>query len=304
MKQYQDELTRLFPVRRSAEEKAAFRAWAQEEISGLGFRVRVEENGAGRHQNLVVGDPQKAPVLFTAHYDTPGRALLPSPVMPRNLPLFFLYHLLITVVLMLVAALVLPLVNGLTGNVMLARLMWIAAYFALLLLMKNGVTASKHNANNNTSGVATLLEMMAALPEEDRSKAAFILFDNGEKLFTGSKAYAKDNLQVAYTRMTVNLDCVGAGDHLLVVSKNLARRQLAFGPLQRALEKLTDRQVHFFDSKGGVSDSDDKHFKSSVSLCACRKTPIVGYHVPSARTPAAPGALPQLLAEYVRGLSV
>ena len=60
MKQYQDELTRLFPVRRSAEEKAAFRAWAQEEISGLGFRVRVEENGAGRHQNLVVGDPQKA----------------------------------------------------------------------------------------------------------------------------------------------------------------------------------------------------------------------------------------------------
>ena len=48
--------------------------------------------------------------------------------------------------------------------------------------------ANRHTANDNTSGVAAVMELMARLPEEQRSKAAFILFDNEEKGMLGYSA--------------------------------------------------------------------------------------------------------------------
>ena len=81
-------ITELFPVRKSAAQKKAFRQWVMAEISGMGYAVRVEENDRGRQQNVIVGDPEHAEVTFTAHYDTPSTILLPDLQIPRNY-LFF-----------------------------------------------------------------------------------------------------------------------------------------------------------------------------------------------------------------------
>ena len=281
---YLQEIVSRFPIRRKAEQKKAFRDWAVAEIRRLGYTVKVEQNGVACHENIVVGNPEKAPILFTAHYDTPATIGLPNIMLPRNPVLFFLYQMLIVLILLLVSAAIMLGVGGVTGSPDAARIAWIATYFGILMWMNFGNTANKNNVNDNTSGVATLLHIMAQLPETDRNKAAFILFDNEEKGLAGSKAYTKDHQQVAYTRLTVNMDCVGVGENILVISRKLARQHRAFAILQRHLENVTTRKIHFFDARGSVSNSDWKNFKSSATVMACKHCGGIGFYTPNIHT--------------------
>ena len=280
---YLDEMVKRFPIRRSGEEKAAFRAWAMQAMREMGYEPRVETNGRAGHQNLVAGDPEHAAVLFTAHYDTPAVFLLPNVMLPRNLPLFFLYQMANVAILLVAGFAAMFLAGGLTGSRQAGLLAFMAVYFGLLMLLRWG-PANRHNVNDNTSGVAALLHIMEALPPEHRSKAAFILFDNEEKGKAGSAAYAKEHQQVAYTRLTVNLDCVGVGEHILIISKKLARQHLEFAPMQRHMAAQTARQVHFFDAAGSMVNSDQANFKCAVAVCACKRKKGVGFYTPAIHT--------------------
>ena len=281
---YLNEIVSRFPIRRKAEQKKAFRDWAVEEIRRLGYNVKVEQNGAACHANIVVGNPEKAPVLFTAHYDTPNVNLLPNLMLPRNPVLFFLYVMLNVLILLGGSVAIMLAVGGLTGDPDLARLAWIATYFGLLMVMNFANIPNKNNVNDNTSGISTLLTIMAQLPEEARKNAAFILFDNEEKGLAGSKAYTKDHQQVGYTRMTVNLDCVGVGENILVLSQKLARQHREFAPLQRHMEAITTHKVHFFNAAGSISNSDWKNFKCGIAVMACKKAKVVGFYTPNIHT--------------------
>ena len=100
-----------------------------------------------------------------------------------------------------------------------------AVYWVLLLVMMFG-PANPSNANDNTSGVAAILETMARIPEENRSKTAFILFDNEEKGCRGSKAYAKAHPAVKNERLVINLGVgavilLAAGALLIVFRKKI-----------------------------------------------------------------------------------
>ena len=77
---YISTLVEKFPIRRSKAQKAAFRAWFQEEAARLGYEAQVEEKGG--HQNMIIGDPEKAQAIFTAHYDTPMHSLFPNNYQP------------------------------------------------------------------------------------------------------------------------------------------------------------------------------------------------------------------------------
>ncbi len=279
---YLEEIVSRFPVRRTTEQKQAFRDWAVEEIRSLGYTAKVEQNG--RNDNIVVGNPEKAPVLLTAHYDTPGVNFLPNLMLPRSPLLHFLYVLLNVLILLVISGVLMLAAGAVTGSPGIARAAWIVTYFGLLLLMNFGGIPNKNNVNDNTSGVATLMTLMAQLPPEARQNAAFILFDNEEKGMMGSKAYARDHQQVAYTRMTVNLDCVGVGENILVISRKLAREHREFAYFQRHMEAISTRKVHLFDSKGSVSNSDWKNFKSGATIMACKKAPVVGFYTPHIHT--------------------
>ena len=194
-----EQITELFPVRKTAAQKKAFRQWVMGEISRMGYRARVEENDNGRQRNIVVGDPEHAQVIFTAHYDTPSTILLPDLQIPRNFPVYLLWQLLIIggmLLISLAAGVGLGLLTG-SGDVMI--LTFFGAFLVLMWLQIGGF-ANKNNVNDNTSGVAALLETMARIPEENRAKAAFILFDNMEKGRRGSKAWARDHLEVQHTQ--------------------------------------------------------------------------------------------------------
>lgn len=272
-----------FPVRKSAAQKAAFRAWVVAEMEAMGYRVKVEVNGRGKYANVVAGDPEHAAVLFTAHYDTPARMLLPNLIIPRNIPLFIAYQVLNVLLLFIPAMAVTLLVGGLTASFQAAYLAWIVTYFALLILMIMG-PANPHNANDNTSGVAAVMDLMATLPESARGKVAFILFDDEEKGKLGSKAYAKEHLQVQFTRLTINMDCVGVGEHMICAASDLARRCTGFGSLEKALTETPGCEAHVYGSKTTMANSDQQSFKCGVILIAAKKKKGIGFYAPAIHT--------------------
>ena len=63
------DILKAHPVRKTKDQKAAFRADVQAYAKTLGYECKLEE-GKSSVQNIVIGDPKKARYLVTAHYDT------------------------------------------------------------------------------------------------------------------------------------------------------------------------------------------------------------------------------------------
>ena len=73
---YKDLILSNFMIRKNKKQKAAFIDKVQEIINDKGLDVTIEKGSFGV-RNIVVGDINKAKVVFTAHYDT--CAVLPFP---------------------------------------------------------------------------------------------------------------------------------------------------------------------------------------------------------------------------------
>lgn len=203
-----------FPVRKTKQQKQAFREAVQAYCRGLDYEVTVETGSMGV-RNLVIGDPKTAAYLVTAHYDTPARMWLPNMVTPQNLTVYLFYQILVLGVLILGAILPGVLVGVLAGNAELGSLVAVAVYWILFLLMMVG-PANPTNANDNTSGVVTVLEMARTMPENQRHRVAFVLFDLEEAGLLGSSAYRKAHKAETDRQTILNLDCVGDGSEIIL----------------------------------------------------------------------------------------
>ena len=190
MKDYLSEIDERFPIRNSAGQKAAFRACALAEAGAV--PARAEENEG--HTNLVFGDPDTARVIFTAHYDTPRRGLLPNLMLVTNPALAWTYRLGTLILLLLAPALaaawgvwvLLDLDWALMSHRLLLLGVYTTVYYGLFYLMFRG-PANQRNRNDNTSGTAAVLGLMETLGE--KPGVAYILFDDEEKGKKGSKAF-------------------------------------------------------------------------------------------------------------------
>ena len=273
-----EQITERFPIRKTAAQKKAFRQWLMGEIARMGYRARIEENDKGRQQNIVVGDPEHAEVTFTAHYDTPSTVLLPDLHIPRNFAVYLLWQIGMIGGMLLLSFVVGMALGLLTRDGDLMILGFFGAFVALMWLQLSGF-ANKHNVNDNTSGVAALLETMARIPEEDRAKTAFIFFDNMEKGRKGSKAYARDHLEVQHMRLVVNADSVGVGDTFVVCAPSLAAQLPQYAKLQECLAALPEREARFYSSVTTRMNSDFRSFKCGVGIMACRRVSGVGLYL-------------------------
>ena len=283
---YLETLVEKFPVRKSMEQKEKFRQWVVfDQAPALGYQARVEETvGIPTSRNVVIGDPETAEVLFTAHYDTPATIGLPNIMIPRNLPLFYAYQFLVVAIMLAIAFVAGAL--GAAAGLPVEAAYWVGwlAYMVLLVLMLGGIP-NPQNVNDNTSGVAAVLELMERLPEEARGKAAFILFDNEEKGLLGSKGYAKAHPEIQHLRLVVNMDCVGVGETVLVIASKLAANLPEYAKLEEALRGHGGREVKFFGKAGSACSSDQKSFKCGVGVVACKQRPVVGYYCAGIHTP-------------------
>lgn len=279
---YLSTLLARFQVRRSRAQKEAFGRYIQETAQALGYSYRAETHkGMLTSRNLIVGDPEKAKVLFTAHYDTCAEMPVPNLIFPRSMALTLLIQLPLIVLMVALGLRAGNLAYRWTENLLYFRIVFLVVYFGLFALIFLG-PSNRHTANDNTSGVAALLGIMAALPQEQRQAVAFLFFDNEEYGKVGSKQYQKAHPGLTENKLLLNLDCIGDGDNFLIVAPKKAE-EWRVQALQSAFrDEGVKRAVHC-SAQDTHYNSDQMSFPQGAAVAACRKNKL-GYFVPRIHT--------------------
>ncbi len=269
-----------FQVRKSAAQKKKFRAWLCEELQKAGYAPVIEESKDRMSSNVAVGDPESAELLLTAHYDTCAVLPFPNFITPRNLLVYILYQLLICAGMFAMVFLAEFVLHSLFEGFPLWGAM-LTAYGILIFCVwwMLGGRANKHTANDNTSGVLTLLEIALALPEQERSRVCFVFFDNEEKGMLGSAAFAKAHQKAKKETLTLNFDCVSDGDSLqLFPSRGLKKDAAALERLEWAFAGAGCKTVEVVRGFG-FYPSDNASFKRGVGVCALKHSRLVGWYM-------------------------
>ena len=282
MKDYLNDIDSRFPVRNSEAQKEAFREYAISEAQAAGWTAGTVQESGG-HNNVVIGDPETARTVFTAHYDTPRRGLFPNLMLPTNKLLKYLYLAAVILPMLAVAIYAGVLVRKLTGLEGAAgRFVYLGVYalvyFALFLLMFRG-PANARNRNDNTSGTAAVLTLAQKLAGDP--SAAFILFDNEEKGKKGSKAFAAAHPEIKQKTLIINMDCVGNGDTFIAGASDPAIADRRYPKLRAALESKGGK---VFPAAKASMNSDHKSFEKSVGIAACLYKNGVGFYTPRIHT--------------------
>lgn len=265
-----------FPVRKSKNQKQAFRDAVQAYTSSLGYQVTVEKGSFGA-RNLVIGDPEHAKVLVTAHYDTCARMPIPNLITPCSFLLFLGYQILVSLVLLLP-----PLIPALLAGVLLDSndtvfYVWYVFFWVNFILLLFG-PANKHNANDNTSGVITLLEIARTLPENQRNKVCFVLFDLEEAGLIGSASYRKAHKNASNQQVVLNLDCVGDGDAIMMFpTKKLKKDRKKLTALYKSCGYFGNKSLTVHEKGFSVYPSDQANFPYGVGICALRRKKNILY---------------------------
>lgn len=259
-----------FPIRKNKKQKQAFREAVQSYCEGLGYSVSTEKGSMGA-RNVVIGSPETAKYLVTAHYDTPAAMILPNLITPCSFWCFLGYQLAATALFLAIAAIpILPLsFTGLSDKVL--SVIWLCCLYALLGIMMLG-PANKNNANDNTSGVVTVLEVASSIPSSVRDQVCFILFDLEEAGMFGSAAYAKDHKTQVKEQIVLNFDCVGEGDYLLIIPTKKLRKNPSAMEKLKAVTCDEKKSLHLQEKGFSVYPSDHGNFPLAASIAALKKS--------------------------------
>lgn len=264
-----------FPVRKTKQQKQEFREAVQAYAESLGYSCR-EEQGTFGCRNLVMGNPETAKYLLTAHYDTCAGMILPNFITPCNVAIYLLYQFGL-VFLMAIGAGTAGAAAGLLFGSGAVKWVSLAVYWLLLFLMIMG-PANKTNANDNTSGVVTLLEIVRTMPENQRHKVCFVLFDLEEAGLIGSASYRRKHKTASNNQIVLNLDCVGDGDHLMMFpTKKLRKDRRKMASLYRACGYFGPKSLLLCEKGVFAYPSDQKHFPYGIGICALRKRKKILY---------------------------
>ena len=234
-----EEIDTQFPIRKTTAQKRAFEKWVMAKMREMGYRPYVDgmnRKDKLRHRNIVAGDPQNAELLISAHYDTAATIGIPDLRIPRNFPVYILSQGAVLLGMLLISLLIGTAVGLATKSGDLLILTFFFAYLALMLLMMFGA-ANKHNVNDNTSGIAALLETMQRLSPEAREKTAFILFDHQETGSRGAKSYGAQHVEVQTMKLLVDLNCVGMATRLSSAPRKWRRISRNTPPSANPLKK-------------------------------------------------------------------
>ncbi len=268
------EILRDWQVRKTKAQKQRFIEFLQSRLPGL----TAEEGGWPHCRNIVLGDPDNADVIFTAHYDTCARLPFPNFITPKNLLIYLLYQLLILIPFFASAGLLAWGLIKLGAFAPLAIMLGWFAVFALILYVFIFGPANPHTVNDNTSGVVTLCELITALSEEERARCAFVFFDHEETGLFGSAFFHSRHKKNMKGRLVINFDCVSDGDHILIVQNGRAKKR-AGAALGEAFTSAGDKRVHLCGPLGAFYPSDQVNFPCAVGVAAMNKAPVLGLYI-------------------------
>ena len=281
------EILDRYQVRKTKKQKTAFICYMKGLLSGMGYKMRVEGGAAGS-RNIVVGDISKAKVVMTAHYDTAPILPFPNFITPRSIGIYVLYQAVLTLFFLAIYAAVeavasylfvtLPLefLEEVSAEGFIVRfvktvvpivLILVGAVLLMQLMLKG--PANKHTANDNTSGVATLIAIMEDLPEHLRDKVAFVFFDNEEVGLVGSRSFSQSYRSSMKNKLLLNFDCVSDGEDVLFV---LPKRAAEYENVIARSFVSTERYNVIIAKKHVIYPSDQVCFPLGVDVAALKRT--------------------------------
>ena len=265
------EIFEKYQVRKTKKQKSAFIGYVERLAGEWGYECRVEPGSFGA-RNIVVGDPDRAKVVYTAHYDTCPVLPFPNFITPKCIALYLVYQVAILLGFFAVAF-VLGGVFGALSAVLdlgldLAIIASEFAYILLLVLLFAG-PANKHTANDNTSGVTLLIDAMREMPPERRDEVAFVFFDLEESGLFGSMGFARKHKAAMKDRLLLNFDCISDGEHMLfALRRGAVKYREAIG---QAFAERDGFSVTVAD-RGVFYPSDQMNFPCGVGVAALRST--------------------------------
>ncbi len=282
--EYSKEIIWRYLVRKNRRQKTEFINRTKEVLEEQGYQVKIEQGGLTRSRNIVVGDVEKARVIYTAHYDTCAVMPLPNFVTPKNILFYIIYQLILTVLILgagsLFGLLVSLVSNELVGSVTAMLLSLLCCYQIMA-----GI-ANPNTFNDNTSGVVTLIEIAMSLPFDERKKAAFVFFDNEELGLLGSSMFYKKHHISVQDTLVINFDCVSDGDYILAIANKKMKNDTAVYELMKAcLTSVENKTVEYLSAASTFYPSDQMKFKKYFAIAAVRKAPILGYYLGRIHTP-------------------
>lgn len=270
-----------YEIRKTKAQKTAF----LDLLRGVyGERMRVEESKNGvLCRNVVIGDPDAARVIYTAHYDTCAVLPLPNVVTPKNFFLYLLYQIALSVLLILPVFLAELLANRLLSALgaddfvvfLVTEVLLIGGLTAMIWLLLAG-PANRHTANDNTSGVVTVLTLADQLQSTD---CAFMLFDNEELGLLGSSAFAKAHPELKKNGCIVNFDCVSDGDTLMILFPQRDKGCERMRKLKDAAGEICGKYGKAADictTRGVFYPSDQAAFRHGIGVAALKKAKFFG----------------------------
>ena len=271
------------PIRKNKKQKQSFRNDVLLYAETLGYDAKLEKGSCGA-KNVVLGDPEKAKYLVTAHYDTPPSIGIPNFLTPCNAFAYILYQIIVVFGFFLLTFLIGTAVMFLTDNEQLTFLICYVAYFGILYLMMFG-PANKNNANDNTSGVVTVLEMARSMPENLRHHVCFVLFDLEETGLVGSSSYRKAHKKATEAQIILNMDCVGDGNEIVFFpTKKLRKDGKKLEWLYGAIGRYGDKTIDVREKGFAMYPSDQMNFPYGVGIAALKRKKGIGLYLDKIHT--------------------
>ena len=293
------DVLKMYPVRKTSYQKEAFRNAVEDYVSRLGYSFAAEQ---GRSKNMIIGDPLKAKFLITAHYDTCSVLPAANRLYADNCLLYVLNQLYVGIRLMFLPALFAAVFAAAAMTMhynatssydpeFLTSLGVVVFFYSLLLLLAisyfmayNG-PANKNNANDNTSGVVAVLEILQSLPENQRHKVCFVLFDRNETGLQGSALHSKKYMGALQGQLVLNLSCVGNGDHIfLFLTKKLTQNIPLLTSVYKCCGYFGPKSILVHEKRSPIHPDDHKNFPNAVGISAFHQGKF-GHYIDRIHTP-------------------
>ena len=279
-----DEILQQFEIRKSNKEKDRFTEYLTSRLLKAGYNesdIRLQTKGKGifRTRNIIVGHPDEAKMIISAHYDTCALSPVPNFMAPTNPFLFLLTQILIVVVVVLLAGIVSYCSMLLSASPIVGYFSFLGAMILLLIQLMFGFR-NPHAANDNTSGTITITRILEALEPEVRNKVCAVYFDNEEKGLLGSDFFASKHKKAKKHILLINFDCVGDGQHLVTMAKKKAKKESHYPLFVDILQKhAVGKDIRYHERKmlPMMFPSDQIYFRKGIGVCALKRSPLGMY---------------------------
>ena len=271
MQEISKEILEKYQIRKTKKQKDAFIDFLKTEFNK---EIKIEEGGFLNSRNLIVGDLEKSDYVLAAHYDTAPVLPIPNFLTPKSYFFYFLYMLFIIVLFTSVEIVLQVILFFFTENEWIHLIVYFGIYLFFLGWIFVG-KANKHTANDNTSGVITLIEAMHN--ESIKEKACFVFFDHEEVGLFGSAYFNKIHKKELENKLLFNFDCVSDGDTIMMILSKTALKEQE--KIQNAFVGNDKKSFLVTQSKNTIYPSDQKNFKHHVGVAAFKKSKICGYYM-------------------------